>query len=131
MKKPTFKLQLLAAVIAGVFSNSVMSSDRGWICSYPAYKVKKDEPDRSVIRKFVKQGDYFVDDKYSYDKYKILEDSEEGVIAVRSEAKPKTTYTGIWAYIFLIDKRSGDFRIAHLNIEKNSNPLSIGKCMKM
>lgn len=117
----------LILFIAAFFSSYAAATESGWVCSYPAYKWRPNQPDSIVQVKFVRNGKYFISDQYK-EKYLVVEDNAYGVIAAYGEAWKRSEGDGTYSQLFMIDKETKDFRIVHMYFKGPPSPPKVGTC---
>lgn len=97
-----------------------------WTCSYPGYGT-----DRLVIVRYLREGDFLVEERFRV-RFRILEDTPEGVVAAWSYAARETDPNGpgIMGTIIAINKETGDFSTGHVRVpaERTDRTVS-GRCI--
>ena len=86
--------------------------DHGWRC---AQTDMNDSAGVEVQSKYVIQGDSIVDVNAS-DRFSILQNDANGLVAVKVVKKPSETFKGVYADVLLISARSGQLSISRVDI---------------
>lgn len=91
-----------------------------WTCAYSAYYGG------GMVVRYIREGADLVDERFLV-RYRIIEDTPEGLIAVWSGADG----SGISTAVILIDKRSGEFTRSNATVPNHQGDGSIsGSCMR-
>jgi hypothetical protein len=88
------------------------SYDHGWQCA------KTDMADGNSVEvqsKYVVKGDSLVDADAS-DRFSILQNDANGMVAVKVSKKPFEKFKGVYADVLLISARSGQLSISRVDI---------------
>ena len=123
-----FLMTLNSAVLAG--SSSVTIDDgEELICTYPGYSDPPDPPE-PVIKKYRREGDFLVDTKWG-SKYRILQNSPDGLIAVSSIAKiePNRRAPSIATFSVMLEKETRRFMFSVASLNEGKSGASTGSCL--
>ena len=96
-------------------------SSESWTCASAAYYGG------GMVVRYLREGDDLVDERFRV-RYRIVQDTPEGLIAVWSDAPAAF---GISSAVILIDKRTGDFTRSNATVpnQQDDHPIS-GSCMR-
>jgi hypothetical protein len=123
-----FLMTLNSAVLAGSSSVTVADGEE-LICTYPGYS---DPPDtsRPVIMKYHREGDFLVETKWGL-KYRILQNSPDGMIAVWSiaEIEPNHQAPSIGTFSVMLEKKTRRFMFSKAGLNEGKSGTAIGPCL--
>ena len=114
----------------GAFAAASASSKAGktWDCVYASYGSSR--PAEMTDMSLIQDGSMLKIAGAEFLEYRILEDNDVGIVAVRSYAEVSKTSKHLGADVLVIDKRTMDFRKGNVFVEgaRADNTVRNGTC---
>jgi hypothetical protein len=123
-----FLMTLNSAVLAG--SSSVTIDDgEELICTYPGFS-ETTKPVTPVIVKYRREGDFLVETSWGL-KYRILQNSPDGLIAVWSiaEIEPNHHAPSIATFSVMLEKKTRKFMFSNAVLDEGKSGTATGSCL--
>jgi hypothetical protein len=119
-----FLMALNSAVFAGSSSVTIADGEE-LICTYPSFPDSK-----PIIMKYRREGDFLVETKWDL-KYRILQNSPDGLIAVWSiaEIEPNHHAPSIATFSVMLEKKSRQFMFSNASLNEGKSGTATGSCL--
>jgi hypothetical protein len=120
-----FLMTLNSAVLAGSSSVTIADGEE-LICTYPGYS----NPPKPIIVKYRREGDFLVETKWDL-KYRILQNSPDGLIAVWSiaEIEPNHHAPSIATFSVMLEKKTRQFMFSTAALDEGRSSTATGSCL--